>query len=327
MVTLVNRAKMTTATTGTGDITLGSAVDGYQSFSAAGITDGDTVRYVIEDGSDWEIGTGTYTTTGTTLTRTVLESSNADAAISLSGTAQVFVSIFAEDLAPMLKSGDDVSELVNDAGYTTNTGTVTSVGGTGSVNGISLSGTVTSNGNLTLGGTFSATVSEISDITATADELNLLDGITATTAELNYNDVTTLGTSQASKVVTADANGNIKLQEELQVTAYIETVVALSGTSVTVDCDEANNFTLTTSGSTTFTFDYSGVNLTTDDSYGFTLKVTAGGTHTLSWPASVDWPVGTAPDAPASGETDVFVFYTVNGGTTWYGFQAGDALA
>ena len=39
------------------------------------------------------------------------------------------------------------------------------------------------------------------------------------------------------------------------------------------------------------------------------------------------WPGGTAPDAPASGETDVFVFYTVDGGTNWYGFQAGDALA
>jgi len=163
--------------------------------------------------------------------------------------------------------------------------------------------------------------------TVTTAELNTLDGITATTAELNYNDITTLGTSEASKVVTADANGNVKLQEELQVTAYLETVVALSGTSVTVDCDEGNSFTLTTSGNTTFTFDYSGVNLTTDDAYGFSLRVTAGGTHTLSWPASVDWPGGTAPDAPASGETDVFVFYTVDGGTNWYGFQAGDALA
>lgn len=164
-------------------------------------------------------------------------------------------------------------------------------------------------------------------VTATAAELNILDGATITTAEINYLDIATLGTSQASKVVTADANGNVKLQEELQVTAYIETVVALSGTSVTVDCDEANSFTLSTTANTTFTFDYSGVNLTTDDSYGFTLKVTAGGTHTLSWPASVDWPGGTAPDAPASGETDVFVFYTVDGGTQWYGFQAGDALA
>jgi len=182
--------------------------------------------------------------------------------------------------------------------------------------------------NILDGATVTTTEINILDgATVTTAELNLLDGVTATTAELNYNDIATLGTSEASKVVTADANGNVKLQEELQVTAYIETVVPLSGTSVTVDCDEANSFTLTTSGNTTFTFDYSGINLTTNDSYGFTLKVTAGGTHTLSWPASVNWPGGTAPDAPASGETDVFVFYTVDGGTTWYGFQAGDALA
>lgn len=171
------------------------------------------------------------------------------------------------------------------------------------------------------------TVLESIGVTATAAELNILDGATISTTEINYLDIAAAGTSEASKALVTDANGNMKLQEELQVTAYIETVVSLSGTSVTVDCDEANSFTLTTSGNTTFTFDYGGINLTTDDSYGFTLKVTAGGTHTLSWPASVEWPGGTAPDAPASGETDVFVFYTVDGGTNWYGFQAGDALA
>ena len=48
---------------------------------------------------------------------------------------------------------------------------------------------------------------------------------------------------------------------------------------------------------------------------------------TLSYPSSVDWPSGTAPDAPADGETDVLVFYTEDGGTTYYGFQAGDAMA
>ena len=58
-------------------------------------------------------------------------------------------------------------------------GSVTSVGGTGAVNGLTLTGTVTSSGNLTLGGTFSATVSEISDLTATATELNYTDGVTS----------------------------------------------------------------------------------------------------------------------------------------------------
>jgi hypothetical protein len=103
MVTLVNRAKMTTATTGTGTLTLGTAESGYQSFAAAGVVDADVVRYVIEDGTDWEIGTGTYTASGTTLSRTVLESSNADAALNLSGDAIVFVSAAAEDIPPVLE--------------------------------------------------------------------------------------------------------------------------------------------------------------------------------------------------------------------------------
>lgn len=98
MPKLVNRAKMTTATTGTGTITLGSAVAGYQTFADAGVSDADAVRYVIEDGNNWEIGTGTYTASGTTLTRTVLESSNADAAISLTGSAEVFVTAINKDV-------------------------------------------------------------------------------------------------------------------------------------------------------------------------------------------------------------------------------------
>lgn len=99
MTKLVNRAKVATATTGIGTITLGSAEDGYQTFAAAGVVDGDVVRYVIEDGSEWEIGTGTYTESGTTLSRTVSESSNAGSAINLSGSAVVFVSASAEDIS------------------------------------------------------------------------------------------------------------------------------------------------------------------------------------------------------------------------------------
>jgi len=95
---LVNRAKVATATVGTGDITLGPAADGYQSFSAAGVPDGATVRYVIEDGVSWEIGSGVYAASGPSLSRAVLESSSAGSPIPLSGDAHVFISAAGQDV-------------------------------------------------------------------------------------------------------------------------------------------------------------------------------------------------------------------------------------
>jgi hypothetical protein len=164
----------------------------------------------------------------------------------------------------------------------------------------------------------------LNGVTADAAEINLLDGVTASTAEINYLDVTTLGTSEASKVVTADANGDVIFSEELKAKSYNETYVALSGTTPSINCEAGNIFALTTSGNTTFTFSNPPASNT---GYGFILKLTAGGTHTITWPASVDWAGATAPDAPASGETDVLGFLTYDGGTTWYGFLAGDAMA
>lgn len=102
MAKLYNLARMTTATTGTGTITLGSAVAGFLSFAGAGIADGDIVTYAIKDGSNSEIGRGTYTASGTTLTRSVLKSTNSNTAISLSGSAQVMISASAEDVEASL---------------------------------------------------------------------------------------------------------------------------------------------------------------------------------------------------------------------------------
>lgn len=91
---LRDRVKETTTTAGTGTITLAGAVSGFQSFAAIG--NGNSTYYVITDPAtgDWEVGVGTYTSSGTTLSRTtVLSSSNAGSLVSFgAGAKDVFVS-------------------------------------------------------------------------------------------------------------------------------------------------------------------------------------------------------------------------------------------
>jgi len=97
---------------------------------------------------------------------------------------------------------------------------------------------------------------------------------------------------------------------------------ALSGTSPTCDLSSAAAFSLSMSGNTTFTFS----NATSGMSNGFILQLTGNGS-TVTWPSSVKWAGGTAPDAPASGETDVLVFHSRDGGSNWYGVLSSDAAA
>ena len=162
-------------------------------------------------------------------------------------------------------------------------------------------------------------------------ELTLADlGITSSAAEINYTDITTLGTSEASKVVTADANGDVTLAAELKATSYNESYVAVtsSGAATTVNCETGNSFSHVLTEATTFTFSNPPASGT---AYTMSIEIiqdaSASG-YTITWPASVDWPAATAPTLTATASAkDIFVFTTRDGGTNWYGFAAGLALA
>ena len=115
-----NRVRETTSTEGTGDVTLGGAVGGFQTF-AAGIGNDNTTYYAISINteSEWEVGLGTLNGDSSTLTRTtVLESSNSDSAVDFSaGSKEVFCTLPSEKAVYLDGSDNQVggfSSLVDD---------------------------------------------------------------------------------------------------------------------------------------------------------------------------------------------------------------------
>lgn len=168
-------------------------------------------------------------------------------------------------------------------------------------------------------------LSDLSDATAALTNL----GVTATATKLNYNDISTLGTSENSKTVTADANGDVLLSEELKAKSYNETYLEVfnSAGTTTLNCESANTFMHTLTAATQVAFTSPP---TTGTGYTMSVEIiqdSSGSGYTLSWPTSVIWPGSSAPTISTDANAiDVFVFTTRDGGTTWYGFTAGQAL-
>ena len=155
-------------------------------------------------------------------------------------------------------------------------------------------------------------------------------GINNNTAQIAYDNADSLSIGQATDSTTAGLT-----TEHLRITSdgvvefkagITEDSVTLTGTSTTINLATATNFVHDLTGATTYTFSNPA---TTGNATAFTLKIIQDATaRTITWPASVDWAGGTAPTLTAtSGGVDVFVFYTIDGGTTYYGFTAGQAMA
>ena len=125
-------------------------------------------------------------------------------------------------------------------------------------------------------------------------------------------------------------DGNVSVAGELIAQSYNETYVAVTSTSnaTTANCEAGNTFMHTLTENTTFTFSNPP---TSGTAYTMSIEIiqdaSASG-FTVTWPTSVDFPAATAPTLTATASAvDVFVFTTRDGGTNWYGFTAGQALA
>jgi hypothetical protein len=158
--------------------------------------------------------------------------------------------------------------------------------------------------------------------TATSITASQISDLTASATELNYNDITTLGLTEASKVVTADANGVVSFDN-----GTIEEVTSITSSSnaATINLRDGNVFEHDLTENVTYTFSNPAAS---GRASCFILKVIQGSTaRTITWPSSVDWNAATAPTLSTTNDAvDVFGFITIDGGTTYYGFVLGQAM-
>jgi hypothetical protein len=171
-----------------------------------------------------------------------------------------------------------------------------------------------------------ATTGAYSDVTGTPT-------LSAVATSGAYSDITgtpTIPTDFVSAASGGTFSGAVDVTGAFIANSYNETYAAVTSSSnaTTVDCEAGNSFSHTLTENTTFTFSNPPASGT---AYSFSIEIiqdaSASG-YTVTWPTSVDWPAATAPTLTATASAkDVFVFTTRDGGTNWYGFTAGQALA
>lgn len=162
------------------------------------------------------------------------------------------------------------------------------------------------------------------EVNVAAGNLNYAGtAVTATGAELNYLDIATLGLTAASKAVTADANGVVTLDN-----GFSEEYAAVTSSSnvVSLNLQTAGNFSHDLTENTTISF----TNPAASGKASFaTLKIIQGSTaRTITWNSSIKWAADTAPTlSTANDAVDIFTFYTIDGGTNYYGIVAGQVMS
>jgi hypothetical protein len=214
-------------------------------------------------------------------------------------------------------------------------GTVTSVDVSGGTTGLTTSGgPVTGSGTITLSGTLAVANggtgitsfgTGVSTWLGTPSSANLAAAVTDETGSgaLVFGTSPTLtGATLAGELAGADNTvSRVNLKDYGEITNAIGSI---GGGTQDIDLSLGNSISATVDTSaTTFTFSNP---TASDELCGFTLFLVNGGSQTVTFPASVDWPGGTAPTLTTTG-IDILVFTTINGGTTWYGNVAGQAYA
>jgi hypothetical protein len=142
------------------------------------------------------------------------------------------------------------------------------------------------------------------------DELNAL---------IDEVDADLFTVSEVADAALPKAGGEMTGALKLKTTAAAHLSLGNISGATELDLTDAQSFSATIAGATTFSF--AGA-IAGDYSSGFILKLTNAGAFTITWPVSIRWPGGSAPDFTAAG-VDTLVFLTFDNGTTWQAFASG----